>query len=164
MPDTAVVPAGEAKPDLFKFKGDDNDAVAKSAAMSVLGGQTGGTIRASAFVKKLQAKTRKKKMLIAFIPLFLLVGLGAVILSALELPNEKANAEANNDQHRDLYALNDDLVSRSQSMMKAEAFGPILRRTTDVANSSFAYNVTLKWCGSEVSVSSLSVCMWQRAE
>ena len=92
-------------------------------------------------------------MLIAFIPLFLLVGLAALILSELELPNETENAKANNIQHRELEDLNNQLNMKSRYMMKAEAFAPILRASTNVSNSSFAYNVTKKRCGSEVSSS-----------
>ena len=133
-----------------------NDNGAAPAKITALGGQAGGSIRASAFVKKLQAKTKKKnknitKMLIAFIPLFLLVGLGALVLSSLELTNEYNNAIANNEQHEVLYGLNDDLGARSENMMKAETFGRILHHTTGVENSSFAYNSTMTWCGSEVS-------------
>ena len=156
MPDTAVVPAGDdKKPDLFKFKENDDTGKVAAKAASSLGGSTGGTIRASAFVKKLQAKARKKnndvkKMLIAFIPLFLLVGLAALILSLLELPNERANAIANNILHDTLYDMNADLVSRAKTMRHADNFGLVLRHTTGIENSSMYYNVTRAYCGKTI--------------
>ena len=57
-----------------------------------------GSIRAAAFAKKLKKKTEVvshdlRNMFIAFVPLFILIGLAAFILQLIEYENEKTSAE-----------------------------------------------------------------------
>jgi hypothetical protein len=81
-----------------------------------------GSIRAAAFAKKLKKKTEVvshdlRNMFIAFVPLFILIGLAAFILQLIEYENEKTSAEDFVAASNELSNQITDLQSRTEETL-----------------------------------------------